>query len=145
MSHGSLSLRVARRALSGGVALSLATAALLPTPGSPQLRDPGFTIEQALSLPIPSGLVGARKADRVAWIEVERGMRNVYTAAAPDYRPVRLTSNDQDDGVDLTGLAISDDGSVVTYTMGHGSNRNGQVGNQGSDANGQNGGILAHR
>ena len=47
-----------------------------PLPLAAQTRDPGFTIEQILSPAFPYGLVGARRADRVAWIENERGMRN---------------------------------------------------------------------
>ena len=62
--------------------------------------DPGrFTIDQVLSPACPYGLVAARKSDRLAWIENERGMRNVYTAAAPDFTPVRLTAYLEDDEV----------------------------------------------
>ena len=46
-----------------------------------------FTIEQVLSPAFPYELVAARGADRIAWIEYERGMRNVYTAAAPRFEP----------------------------------------------------------
>src|SRR6187200_1555894 len=78
--------------------------------------DPGrFTIDQVLSPAFPYNLVAARRADRIAWIENERGMRNVYTAVAPSFRPVRLTSTANDDGVDLRPLQISDDGAIVAY------------------------------
>ena len=49
------------------------------------------TVEQYLAAAWPIELVSAKKADRMAWISYERGERNVYTAAAPDFRPVRLT------------------------------------------------------
>src|SRR5437588_12321604 len=66
----------------------------------------------------PSDLVSAKKADRIAWIVYERGLRNVYAASAPDFKPVRLTKFLADDGVILSYLEISDDGSVVTFTRG---------------------------
>src|SRR3982750_1160989 len=50
------------------------------------------TIEQFLSPASPLEVTSARKADRVAWMTYDRGLRNVYTAAAPDFRPVRLTN-----------------------------------------------------
>ncbi|MBI4474076.1 MAG: S9 family peptidase [Acidobacteria bacterium] len=84
-----------------------------------QVRQPRFTIEQVLSPAFPYNLVAARTADRIAWIENERGMRNVYTAAAPNFTPVRLTATTEDDGVDLRPLQISDDGSIVVFIRGH--------------------------
>ena len=47
-----------------------------------------------------------------------RGMRNVFTAAAPDFKPVRVTAYLKDDGVDTTQLSISDDGTTVAFTRG---------------------------
>jgi dipeptidyl-peptidase-4 len=82
-------------------------------------RPARFTVEQVLSPAFPYNLVAARSADRIAWIENERGMRNVYTAAAPDFTPVRLTATTADDGIDLRPLQISDDGSVVVFIRGH--------------------------
>ena len=54
--------------------------------------EKSFTLEQVLSPPYPMNLVAARSADRIAWIMNDRGARNVWTAAAPDFRPVRLTN-----------------------------------------------------
>ena len=63
-------------------------------------QDQGnFSIEDILSPGFPSNLVSARYANRIAWIENERGMRNVYTATPPEYDPVRLTSYLEDDGI----------------------------------------------
>ena len=73
------------------------------------------TIDQFISPAFPYELVSARKADRIAWIAYERGMRNVYSAVAPDFKPVRLTNFLNDDGNDLTALSIADDGGVVVF------------------------------
>ncbi len=110
------------------VALALvlsASTAFAQAPASPK----GPTIEQFVSYAFPYELVSAKKADRVAWIENQEGKRNVYTAAAPGFAPVRLTSFMTDDGNDLTGLAISADGSVVAFVRGHDPNRVGWIAN----------------
>jgi hypothetical protein len=88
------------------------------------------TIEQLLTPGYPSELVSARKADRIAWIAYERGQRNVYAAAAPGFAPVRLTRFLDDNGVDISDLDISDDGTVVTFVRGTVPNREGWVANQ---------------
>ena len=92
---------------------------LTATVAGAQTRQPRFTIDQVLSPAFPYGIVGARTTDRIAWIENERGMRNVYTASAPSFTPVRLTATTEDDGVDLRPLDISADGSVVVFIRGH--------------------------
>ena len=78
---------------------------------------------QFMSAGFPLELVAAKKADRIAWISNDKGLRNVFTAAAPGFKPVRVTSFMKDDGVDTTQLSISDDGSTVTFTRGHEKNR----------------------
>jgi len=107
--------------------------------------QPKPTIEQYLRPGLPYELVAARKADRIAWIAYEAGARNVYTAAAPDFRPVNLTRFRGDNGIDLTGLNISDDGAVVTFVRGHAPNRDGWVANPSSDPNGAERAVWAAR
>ena len=104
-----------------------------------------FTIEQVLSPAYPFELVSARNADRIAWIAYERGMRNVYTAVAPDFEPVRLTNNLEDDGNDLSGLRISDDGTIIVFVRGHTPNREGWIANPTSDPSGSERAIWAVR
>jgi dipeptidyl-peptidase-4 len=50
-----------------------------------------FTLEEVLSPPYPSHLVSAKNADRIAWVFHSKGERNIWTAAAPDFKPVNLT------------------------------------------------------
>jgi dipeptidyl-peptidase-4 len=95
-----------------------------------------FTVADVISPAFPYALVSAARADRIAWIEYERGMRNVYTAVAPEYEPIRLTNFMEDDGVDLQELQLSDDGEVVTFIRGHTANREGWVANPSSDPRG---------
>lgn len=112
---------------------------VLPRP----LQGQGFTFEDILSPPWPAEVVAARNAERIAWISVELGRRNVYTAAAPDFRPVRLTHWTEDDGTDLSSIRISDDGSVIVFVRGHTPNSVGWVANPASDPRGAERAIWA--
>jgi len=94
---------------------------------------------------LPLELVSARKADRIAWISYEAGLRNVFTAAAPTFTPVRVTSFLKDDGTDLTTLRISDDGSSIVFVRGSAPNNQGWVANPGGDPNGAERAIWAVR
>ncbi|MEJ2203967.1 MAG: prolyl oligopeptidase family serine peptidase [Gemmatimonadota bacterium] len=95
-----------------------------------------FTIADVISPGFPYSLVSADGVDRIAWLEYERGMRNVYTAVAPTFVPVRLTDFLEDDGVDLQSLQMSADGEIVTFLRGHQPNREGWIANPTSDPRG---------
>ena len=75
--------------------------------------------QRFLSPASPLELVAAKAVDRVAWTTFEEGKRNAYTAAAPAFTPVRLTNFTTDNGTDLSGVRISDDGSTVIFVQGH--------------------------
>jgi dipeptidyl-peptidase 4 len=122
---------------------SLAVAVLLLAPSI--FAQKPFSIEQVLSAPIPLELVSAKKTDRIAWIEFEQGQRNVYTAAAPDFKPVRLTDFAADDGTETKSLAISDDGAVVIFVRGSDPNREGWNANPSTFPDGSEQAIWAVR
>ena len=84
-------------ALLSTAAIALAAALLTFAPRSSAQHLP--KIAQYLKPGLPIELVSAAKADRVAWLAYEEGKRNVFTAAAPDFKPVRVTSFLKDDGV----------------------------------------------
>lgn len=115
---------------------------LLPVLASAQSAP---TIAQFMSPASPLDLVAARKADRVAWMAYDQGRRNVYTAAAPDFRPVRLTRFLEDDGVDVSGVRLSDDGAVAVFVRGSAPNRAGWVANPAHDPDGAERAIWAVR
>ncbi|HTE43975.1 MAG TPA: prolyl oligopeptidase family serine peptidase [Gemmatimonadaceae bacterium] len=91
----------------------------------------------------PEDLVSAKKADRVAWLAYDHGQRNVYTAAAPDFKPVRLSKFLNDDGIVLSDLSISDDGSTVTFLRGGLPNTRGWIAVPTSDPNGGESAVWA--
>jgi dipeptidyl aminopeptidase/acylaminoacyl peptidase len=115
------------------LALALASGLVVPTAAYAQSAP---TVEQFMSPASPLELVSARKADRVAWITYEKGMRNVYTAAAPAWTPVRLTSFLADDGIDVTDVNLSDDGRTVVFVRGSAPNRQGWIANPSHDPDG---------
>ena len=102
-------------------------------------------IEQYLRPAYPFELATARSAERLAWLAYDEGKRNVYTALAPAFRPVRVTSFLKDDGTDLTSIRISDDGSTVVFVRGHTANRDGWVANPASNPAGAERAIWAAR
>ena len=103
------------------------------------------TVAQFLSPASPLSLTTAKKVDRVAWIAYEKGMRNVYTAAAPAFTPVRLTRFLDDDGVDLTDVHLSDDGSIAVFVRGSAPNRDDWIANPSHDPAGGERAIWAVR
>jgi dipeptidyl aminopeptidase/acylaminoacyl peptidase len=95
----------------------LACAALALATISPA-RAADFTVKDALSYPFVSEMVAAKSADRIAWVRIVKGVRNVWTAAGPDYKPVQATQFTADDGQELTNLAFSPDGASLVFVRG---------------------------
>lgn len=111
----------------------VATCLVLAAPLGAQTKP---TIAQFLSPSSPLELARAKDADRIAWVAYERGMRNVYTATAPDFRAVRLTAFLHDDGAEVSDVELSDDGSIAIFIRGTMPNRQGWVANPTHDPNG---------
>ena len=78
----------------------------------------GFTLEQVLSFPYPVELKASRSGERIAWIANLRGVRNVWAAEGPGWKPRRVTEFDSDDGQELSQLAFSDDGRTLVFVRG---------------------------
>jgi dipeptidyl-peptidase-4 len=103
------------------------------------------SIASILKPGLPLELVSAKKADRIAWISYEEGKRNVFTAAGPAFKAVRVTSFLKDDGIDVTQVRVSDDGSTIAFVRGHALNNVGWVANPNGDPNGADRTIWAAR
>ena len=109
----------------------------------PALQTP--SVRQFLSAASPLEVTAAKRVDRLAWMAYEEGKRNVYTAAAPGFAPVRLTAFLQDDGIELTNVRISADGSTVVFVRGSARNRDGWNANPGNHPGGGEQAIWAAR
>jgi dipeptidyl aminopeptidase/acylaminoacyl peptidase len=103
------------------------------------------TYKEFLSPASPQEVVAAKKADRIAWVDYAEGKRNAYTAAAPLFTPVRLTNFQKDDGIMMSAVKISDDGSTVIFLRGEQGNREGWSPNPTADPNGPEHAIWAAR
>ncbi len=104
-----------------------------------------FTLEEVLSVPYPDNLVSAKNADRIAWVFNDKGVRNVWTAAAPDFRPVRLTNFAGDEVFEIPGVFLTDDGRTVVFVKGGRPNSAGWVTNSDSDPDGREQAVWAVR
>lgn len=88
-----------------------------------------LTIGSLLSAPFHSQLTASGDGSTIAWIEYRAGERNVYTAAAPDFRPVKRTKFAGDHGLDIQELSLSHSGGYVLFVRGNAPNRKGQPAN----------------
>lgn len=77
-----------------------------------------FTMEQLKSYPFPNELTASATGSQVAWAFNERGLRNIWVAEGPRFQPRQLTRYTQDDGQELSRLALSRDGRHVVYMRG---------------------------
>jgi dipeptidyl aminopeptidase/acylaminoacyl peptidase len=118
---------------------------LICAAAAPLLVSAPPTYKAFLSPASPQELVSAKKADRIAWVDYAEGKRNAYTAAAPLFTPVRLTNFQRDDGIMMSEVKISDDGSTVIFLRGEAPNREGWSPNPTADPNGYEHAIWAAR
>lgn len=103
---------VRRVLLSGLSGLMLTIGARAAEPQAPA------RLESFLGYTFVGELTAPGTADQIAWVELHRGIRNIWTAHAPDYAPRRLTNGTSDDGQELSNLAWSPDGRVLAYERG---------------------------
>ena len=61
-------------------------------------------LDDFLSYSFPSHLKAADQMGKIAWVVNEKGVRNVYTAHAPEYRAVKETQYTLDDGIEISQL-----------------------------------------
>jgi dipeptidyl aminopeptidase/acylaminoacyl peptidase len=78
----------------------------------------GATISQYLSAPFASEMHAAPGGGKVVWLLDERGARNLWVAAAPDYKGRRLTAYKEDDGQDVGMIQWTADGRSIIYVRG---------------------------
>jgi len=104
-----------------------------------------FTLADVLSAPYPSDLTAAGGADRIAWILNDRGSRNVWTAAGPDFRPVNLTGFGADEVFEIDSVALTRDGRTAVFVKGGRPNAAGWVTNSDSDPDGREQAVWAVR
>src|SRR5256885_8077710 len=108
----------------------------LLAPAALPAQQPAFTIEQVMSAPFPDELVAAPAGGAVAWVFNDRGARNIWVAAPPDYRAHAITAYPDDDGQEITQLRWTPDTRGIVYVRGGGKNGRGEHPNPKSVASG---------
>jgi dipeptidyl aminopeptidase/acylaminoacyl peptidase len=92
-----------------------------------------ISIESLLSAPFPSGMSAAPAGGGVAWVQNDRGVRNVWIALPPEYQGRQITSFTGDDGQEIGGIEWTPDARTLFFVRGGGANRAGEVPNPTSD------------
>lgn len=93
-------------------------------------------LESLLSAPFPSALTAAPEDGAVAWVENDKGVRNIWMAEPPDYEARQVTEFTEDDGQPLSELAITPDEQHIVFVRGGSPNRMGEHPNPRSDPRG---------
>ncbi|RDZ29179.1 S9 family peptidase [Lysobacter silvisoli] len=96
----------------------------------------GMEIADLIGAPQPDAPVAAAQAPVIAWAANERGVRNLWSARAPEFAPRQLSSYDEDDGQQLSGLSLSADGRWLAYVRGGGPDAAGNNSNPTGDPDG---------
>jgi dipeptidyl aminopeptidase/acylaminoacyl peptidase len=83
-------------------------------------QDRTVTLDQVLSIPLPSGPVAEPNGPQFAWTTNQAGRRNIWVAApSPDgYRARQVTDFSEDDGLELGELGWVEGGKTLIYTRG---------------------------
>ncbi len=76
------------------------------------------TIENLLNVPFPTGLTANPDGKRIAWVFIDKGVRNIYVADAPDFVPKKITNYTQDDGQEISSVEFTKDGGKILFVRG---------------------------
>jgi dipeptidyl aminopeptidase/acylaminoacyl peptidase len=77
-----------------------------------------FTMEQVGKFSFPSELSSSPTGEKIAWAMNEQGKRNVYFAEGPDFKPLKLTQFNEDDGQEISSLKFTADGNWLVFVRG---------------------------
>jgi dipeptidyl aminopeptidase/acylaminoacyl peptidase len=77
-----------------------------------------FTMEQVISYPFVPEIEAAEQGDSIAFVRVLEGVRNVWVASGPEFKPRQVTQYTDDDGQEITQLTFSPDGKELVYVRG---------------------------
>jgi dipeptidyl aminopeptidase/acylaminoacyl peptidase len=78
-----------------------------------------MTLENLMSAPMSSNLTVSPKGDKIVWVEMVKGVRNIYLATPPQYLPIKLTNFDKDDGIEISNLEWSLNEKTLFFVRGN--------------------------
>ena len=79
-----------------------------------------FTMSQVLDYPMDSELAAAEHADVIAWVRTIDGVRNIWFARGPEFKPVPITHYQEDDGQEINAAQWTSDAAFIVYVRGDG-------------------------
>ncbi|HEY3639239.1 MAG TPA: prolyl oligopeptidase family serine peptidase [Rhizomicrobium sp.] len=85
---------------------------------SAPLHAASFGLTQVLHYPFATELASAGHANRIGWVRNLSGVRNVWVADGPGFKPRRVTNYSSDDGQEITQITFSPDGARLVYVRG---------------------------
>lgn len=88
-----------------------------------------FTIEQVLSAPFPTELKASPTGNKMAWVFNQQGSRNIFMAEAPDFKPVKITNYEGDNGQEINSVSFTPDGNSIIFIRGGANNAAGEIPN----------------
>ena len=91
-----------------------------------QIDDETLGLDELAAIPKAEGAPVAGEGSRLAWVQNDRGMRNLYVAEPPGYAPSKLTDYIDDDGIVISNVMFSPDGRWLVYTRGGPPNNRGE-------------------
>jgi dipeptidyl aminopeptidase/acylaminoacyl peptidase len=98
-------------------ALTLAPGLITRAAAKAEISEPAGSLAANLALPFASDLAGADNARVFAWVENTAGVRNIWVSG-PDAPARQRTSFTEDDGIELSDLALSSDGRRLLFVRG---------------------------
>ena len=87
------------------------------------------TIENLLSVPFPTDLKSSADGKHIAWVFNNQGVRNLFSADAPDFKIHKLSNHATDDGIDIGSVSFTPDGNKILFTEGNPNNGKGEAAN----------------
>ena len=88
-----------------------------------------FTIDQVLSAPFPTELKASPTGNKVAWVFNQQGSRNIFVAESPDFKPLKITNYEGDNGQEINSLTFAPDGNSIVFIRGGANNAAGEIPN----------------
>src|SRR6185312_7460621 len=82
------------------------------------LSAQSFSLESITSYPFVSEIATSANGQISAFSVNQKGLRNLYVAEGPQFFMKRITNYNNDDGAEITGLNISNDGEWIVYVRG---------------------------
>lgn len=77
-----------------------------------------FTLEEVTGYPFTSEITASENGTKIALSINEKGKRNLYVTEGPAFNLKKITDYNNDEGVEITGVAISPDTKWVVYVRG---------------------------